>query len=89
MYFSPAVLVFCPTTADYDEYVQKLSDSARAHLDKILDWDSKGVDKDLEKISHLVTDDVEMKLLPELEIPDEDIQKINAHYPSNKESLQW
>ena len=69
--------------------MQNLPDTARAHLDKVLDWDGKGVDKDLEKISHLVTDDVEMKLLPELEIPDDDIQKIYADYPSNKESLQW
>ena len=76
-------------TADYDEYVRKLSESSRACLDKVLDWDNKGVDKDLEKISHLVTDDVEMKLLSELEIPDEDMQKINTDYPSNKESLQW
>ena len=76
-------------TADYDEYVHKLPESSRAYLDKVLDWDNKGADKDLEEISHLVTEDVEMKLLSELEIPDEDMQKINADYPSNMESLQW
>ena len=76
-------------TADYDEYVRKLPESSRAYLDKVLDWDNKGVDKDLEEISHMVTDAVEMKLFPELDIPDEDMQKIITDYPSNMESLQW
>ena len=75
-------------SADYDEYVRKLPDSARPYLDKVLDWDNKGVDKDLERMSHMVTDDVKEKLLPELKIPDEDMQKINEDFP-NKELLQW
>ena len=74
--------------ADYDQCVRELPDSARQYLDKVLDWDNKGVDKDLEKMSHLVTDDVKIKLLSELEIPDEDMQKINEDFP-NKELLQW
>ena len=64
--------------------MRNLPDSARPYLDKVFDWDNKGVDKDLEKILHLVTDNVGMKLLPELEIPDEDVQKIHEDFP-NKE----
>ena len=62
----------------------KLPDSARAYLDKVFDWDNKGVGKvsDLEELSDLMTDDAEMKLLPDLEIPDEDMQKICADPPN-------
>ena len=62
----------------------KLPESARPYLYKVLDWDNKGVDKDLEKISHMVTDDVKKKLLPELNIPDEDMQNINEDFPNKK-----
>ena len=82
----PIVIVF--STADYDEYVCKLPHSTRAYLNKVLDWDNKGVDKDLEKISQLMTDDVEIKLFPELAIPDEDKRRIIADFP-NKKLLQW
>ena len=82
------VVVFCQFTADYNEYVHTLPDSARACIDEVLDWDNKSGEGDLKKISHLVTADVEMKLLPELKIPDEDIEKIYADFP-NDESLQW
>ena len=75
-------------TTDYEEYVYKLCDSTKPYLDEVLDWDNKGLDKDLEEISHLVTDDVGLKLLSELEIPDEDMKKINADFP-NKDMFQW
>ena len=71
-------------SADYDEYVHNLPDSAIPYLDKVFDWDNKGVDKDLEKISDLVTDDVKIKLLPWLEIPDEDMKKIIEDFPDKE-----
>ena len=71
-------------TADYDEYVRNLPDSVRPYLDNVLDWDNKGVDKDLEKIADLVTDHVKIKLLPGLEIPDEDMKKIKEDFPDKE-----
>ena len=75
---------FCISTA-YDDYVSVLPLTSREYLDKVLDWDNRGVNKDLDKIAHVMID-WEEKLSSGLEIPYVDIQNLKTEY-ANKDIL--
>lgn len=76
--FRVAVIV-----ADYEQYVSGLPPLARGYLSEVLDWDNKGVNKDLDKIAHFMTN-WEEELSSGLEIPYVEIENLKVDNKSDK-----
>jgi hypothetical protein len=53
---------------DYDEYVSRIPEGTQHYLTRVLDWDNKGVNKDLDEIAASMIE-WEEKLSSALEIP--------------------
>ena len=46
----------CCLKSEYSDYVEKLPKGIQRHLTKVLDWDHKGINEDLNKIADLMGD---------------------------------
>jgi hypothetical protein len=62
--------------------------SAHPHLDKQLDWDQEGVDRDLIEIAHCMLN-WEEKLCTDLGLTVEDAHDIKAKHQNNPELQRW
>ena len=69
---------------DYANYISSLSSSALLHLDLLLDWDSQGVDKDLNEIAHHMIH-WEEDLSSSLKLTKVDIHDVTRKHPYNPE----
>ena len=65
-----------------------LPEAARGYLDEVLDWDHKGVDKDLNQIALYLTD-WEENLSTGLEIPYHDIDALKDKYSQKPVLLRY
>ena len=70
---------------DCATYISSFSSHALLHLDLLLDWDSEGVDEDLNEIAHYMI--CWEDLSSSLKLTNVDIHDIKLHNP-NKPELQ-
>lgn len=68
-------------------YISSLPDKAQSYLDKQLDWDNEGVDKDLDEIAKQMID-WEEKLSTLLMMPDYEIYDIKEENKRKRPRLQ-
>ena len=68
------------------EYVSLLPVSDHPKLDKILDWDRKGVETDMTNIAMDIMQDWEMKLVPHLNLTHTEVEDIKKE--ESKPNLQ-
>ena len=69
---------------DYANYISSLSSSALLHMDLLLDWDSQGVDNDLNEIAHHMIH-WEEDLSSSLKLTKVDIHDVTRKHPYNPE----
>ena len=70
-----------------EEYVSLLPVSDRPKLDKILDWDRKGVETDMANIAMNSMQDWEMMLVTHLNLTHAEVEDIKREW-QNKPNLQ-
>ena len=74
----------CSSAPNFASYVSSLPPGIRPFLEKQLDWDSKGVGKDLNMIAHHMLD-WEVKLSSHLNLTDIDISDIKEEFMQKPE----
>ena len=74
-------------SCNFTSYVSSLPPAVRPHLEYQLDYDNKGVDKDLYEIAHLMLD-WDLKLAAHLELTEIDINDIKKNYLLIEPELQ-
>jgi hypothetical protein len=70
------------------DYLSNLPASVRAHLNQQLDWDNKGMNKDLIKIAYHMLG-WEERLVTHLELTDVDIHDIKARNQGKPEMQRY
>ena len=74
---------------DYQDYLSILPVAAHPSLEKVLDWDHEGVDKDLSRIADSTGTDWEVTLAVPLELSWLDIEDVKRKYHQDPKLLRY